>query len=374
MTDLGGFHDRVAQIDLTDGSVSYRGVDDDAAKKYIGARGLGVRYMFEAGHDVGYMKPKGTRLQSAVGKTRDEDPMLARELLGLDAEMHEMEPVVYSPTFISEAVRGREDTGDLRDRIVENFQQLSEDTDLMVVEGSDSLETGGIVDLTDADIAEALDARVMLVSGYAQPGDTDEVLAAARSLGDRLGGVLFNGVTETAMDELVDDIIPFLESRDVPVYGALPRVQDLSGITVDDLARSLGADVLTSNADTDAHVERFTVGAMGGNSAPEQFRRTRDAVMISGGDRAEIQTAALEASGIKALLLTGGLRPSSAVLGRAEKEDIPILLVQSDTRTTIDRVEDVLHSGRTRDETTVTRMMELLDDGVDVLGSLHLSE
>ena len=328
----------------------------------------------EAGHDVGYMKPKGTRLQSAVGKTRDEDPMLARELLGLDAEMHEMEPVVYSPTFISEAVRGREDTGDLRDRIVENFQQLSEDTDLMVVEGSDSLETGGIVDLTDADIAEALDARVMLVSGYAQPGDTDEVLAAARSLGDRLGGVLFNGVTETAMDELVDDIIPFLESQDVPVYGALPRVQDLSGITVDDLARSLGADVLTSNADTDADVERFTVGAMGGNSALEQFRRTRDAVMISGGDRAEIQTAALEASGIKALLLTGGLRPSSAVLGRAEKEDIPILLVQSDTRTTIDRVEDVLHSGRTRDETTVTRMMELLDDGVDVLGSLHLSE
>jgi len=57
MTDLGGFHDRVAQIDLTDGSVSYRGVDDDAAKKYIGARGLGVRYMFEAGHDVDPMGP-----------------------------------------------------------------------------------------------------------------------------------------------------------------------------------------------------------------------------------------------------------------------------------------------------------------------------
>ena len=52
MTDLGGFHDRVAQIDLTDGSVQYRGVDDDAAQKYIGARGLGVHYMFEAGHDV----------------------------------------------------------------------------------------------------------------------------------------------------------------------------------------------------------------------------------------------------------------------------------------------------------------------------------
>ena len=328
----------------------------------------------EAGKDVGYMKPKGTRLQSAVGKTRDEDPMLARELLDLDAEMHEMEPIVYSPTFISEAVRGREDPDEIRERVVENFDDLSADCDTMLVEGSDNLETGGIVDLTDADIAEALDARVLLVCGYATPGDTDEVLAAADHLGDRLAGVLFNGVTESAMDELDNDVIPFLEGRGVPVFGALPRVQDLAGITIGDLARSLGADVLTSDASTDVHVERFTVGAMGGNKALDQFRRTRDAVMVSGGDRSEVQTAALEASGIKALLLTGGFRPASAVLGRAEKKNVPILLIQSDTRTTIDRVEDVLHSGRTRDTETVTRMQELLGDGVDVHSLLHLSE
>lgn len=328
----------------------------------------------EAEKEVGYMKPKGTRLQSAVGKTRDEDPMLARELLDFDAEMHEMEPIVYSPTFIKEAVRGREDPDELRERVVENFEALSADRDTMLVEGSDRLETGGIVDLTDADIAEALDARVVLVCGYATPGDADEVLAAADQLGDRLAGVLFNGVTDSAMDELVDDVIPFLEGRGVSVFGALPRVQDLAGITVDDLARSLGADVLTKEASTDAHVERFTVGAMGGNKALDQFRRTRDAVMVSGGDRSEVQTAALEASGIKALLLTGGFRPASAVLGRAEKENVPILLVQSDTRTTIDRVEDVLHSGRTRDTGTVTRMQELLGDGVDVHSLLNLSE
>ncbi|MBX0323295.1 phosphotransacetylase family protein [Halomicroarcula sp. F13] len=328
----------------------------------------------EAGNEVGYMKPKGTRLQSAVGKTRDEDPMLARELLGLDAEVHEMEPIVYSPTFVQEAIRGREDPDELRGRVVDNFQAISEGTDLMVVEGSDRLETGGIVDLTDADIAEALDARVLLVCGYATVGDADEVLAAARSLGDRLGGVLFNGVTDAAMDELTDDVLPFLEGRGVPVFGSLPRVQELAGITVEDLARSLGADVLTNEASTGVHVERFTVGAMGGNSALDQFRRTRDAVMVTGGDRSEVQTAALEASGIKALLLTGGLRPASAVLGRAEDENVPILLVQSDTRTTIDRVEDVLRSGRTRDESTVERMQALLDDGVDVHSLLQLEE
>jgi len=33
---------------------------------------------------VDYMKPKGTNLESAVGKPRDEDPMLARDMLDLD--------------------------------------------------------------------------------------------------------------------------------------------------------------------------------------------------------------------------------------------------------------------------------------------------
>ena len=52
MTSIGGFHDRVAEVDLSEGDVGYRGIDDEDAKKYIGARGLGVRYMFEKDPDV----------------------------------------------------------------------------------------------------------------------------------------------------------------------------------------------------------------------------------------------------------------------------------------------------------------------------------
>ncbi|GAA0207313.1 aldehyde ferredoxin oxidoreductase family protein [Halobaculum roseum] len=58
MTDLGGFRDHVAHVDLTDGDVSYAGVDDEDARKYIGARGLGVKYVFEAGPDVDPMGPE----------------------------------------------------------------------------------------------------------------------------------------------------------------------------------------------------------------------------------------------------------------------------------------------------------------------------
>ncbi|MFC4247976.1 aldehyde ferredoxin oxidoreductase family protein [Natribaculum luteum] len=58
MTELGGFQDRVARVDLSDGSVAYESIDDEDAKKYIGARGLGVKYVFEQGPDVDPLGPE----------------------------------------------------------------------------------------------------------------------------------------------------------------------------------------------------------------------------------------------------------------------------------------------------------------------------
>lgn len=326
----------------------------------------------DAGASVGYMKPKGTRLESAVGKTRDEDPMIAREMLSMDAEMHQLEPVVYSPTFVKEALRGREDTAALRDRIRENFEELAADTDVMTLEGGGRLWTGGIVDLTDGDVAELLDADVVLVSRYSQPRDLDDVLAAAETLGENLSGVLFNDIADSEFDQLTEDIIPFLDGRGIRTLGAIPQDDALAGVSVGELADSIGATILTTDLPTDQRIERFTVGAMSRSGALEQFRRTRNSAVITGGDRSDIQTTALEASGVKCLVLTGGYRPTNAVVGKATKRGVPILSVQSDTKVIIDRIEDVLRSGRTQRPEAVERMAALLADSVDVADLLDL--
>jgi uncharacterized protein len=324
-----------------------------------------ARLIEERGDSVGYMKPKGTRLQSSVGKTLDEDPMLARELLDLDAEMHDLEPIVYSPTFIEQSIRNREDPDELRERVREAFEELADGRDRMLLEGGGRYDIGAIVDLTDADLAALLDARVLLIAPYDVPADLDDVLAAATAFGDRLAGVVFNGVSESAYDGLETDAVPFLESRGIEVYGVIPSERSLSGVTVANLAAELGASTLV-DADPDAYVERFSVGAMGADSALRHFRRTKDAAVITGGDRAEIHTAALEAPGVRCLILTGGHRPSGAILGQAADKGVSILSVQTDTLTTIERAEDVVRSGRTRDAETVERMQSLLADHVAV--------
>lgn len=57
MISLGGFVDRVARIDLTTGSVSYEGINEEDARKYLGGRGLGVKYVFDNGPEVDPLSP-----------------------------------------------------------------------------------------------------------------------------------------------------------------------------------------------------------------------------------------------------------------------------------------------------------------------------
>ncbi len=49
---IGGYHNRIARVNLTTGRVTYEPIPEEWIHKYIGARGLGVRYVFEAGPTV----------------------------------------------------------------------------------------------------------------------------------------------------------------------------------------------------------------------------------------------------------------------------------------------------------------------------------
>ena len=339
-----------------------------ATKEGSGKTGIALGLALAArdrGASVGYMKPKGTRLRSYEGAVVDTDPVLASELLDLDDDVDDMEPIVYSSTFVERAIRDAIEPSEIPELVRDRFDALVDEHDLMLVEGGGSLTTGGIVALTDAEVAALLDADVLLVAPYEGAGAVDEILAATDRLGDRLLGVVFNAVPDDDFDHVQEHVIPFLERRGVPVLGVLPRVKELAGVTVEELAAHLNAEVV-AGADATGTVERFLIGAMTSESALRYFRRTRDTAVITGGDRADLQSAALEASGVNCLILTGGFAPSGAIVGKAQAEDVPILLVGTDTLTTVERAEELVRGGRVRDERTVRTVRDLLADHADL--------
>jgi len=55
---LGGYANRLAWVDLTAGKVEFKPVPEDLARKYIGGRGLGVKFVFDNGPKVDPLSPE----------------------------------------------------------------------------------------------------------------------------------------------------------------------------------------------------------------------------------------------------------------------------------------------------------------------------
>lgn len=55
--ELGGYANKVAWVDLSAGKVDYKPVPEDDARKYIGGRGLGVKFVFDNGPKVDALSP-----------------------------------------------------------------------------------------------------------------------------------------------------------------------------------------------------------------------------------------------------------------------------------------------------------------------------
>jgi aldehyde:ferredoxin oxidoreductase len=55
---LGGYANKIGFVDLTAGKVEYKDAPEDWKRKYIGGRGLGVKYVFENGPQVDPLSPE----------------------------------------------------------------------------------------------------------------------------------------------------------------------------------------------------------------------------------------------------------------------------------------------------------------------------
>ena len=54
---LGGYADKVAWVDLTTGKTEFKPIPEEDKLKYIGARGVGVKFVFDNGPQVDPLSP-----------------------------------------------------------------------------------------------------------------------------------------------------------------------------------------------------------------------------------------------------------------------------------------------------------------------------
>ncbi|MEZ2227798.1 phosphotransacetylase family protein [Microcoleus sp.] len=330
---------------------------------------LGLR---EQGLTVAYGKPLGTSFNSDEPGAEEEDVRFAIETLKLKDTQMPSTLLALDEETVHKRLRG-EDRTDYRQSLAEYVQGQS--TDLVLLEGPANLEEGSLFDLSLPQVAQAVDASVLLVT---RPIDlfVDDLLSAKQRLGSRLLGVVLNDVPSDKLESIASTVRPFLEAKGIPVLGMLPRSALLRSVSVKELVHQLKAEVLCRPDRLDLMVETLTIGAMNVSSALKYFRKARNMAVVTGGDRTDIQLAALESS-TQCLILTGHLPPSPLVIGRAEEMEIPVLSVDLDTLTTVEIIDSTFGNVRLHETIKVECVTQLMAEHFDInalMASLTLGD
>lgn len=325
----------------------------------------------EQGFDIAYAKPIGT-CPSESDDTLDEDVRFISQTLKLGEDR-------VRPTLISldEATITQQLSNEKLVAHPEVESALgSKGEDILLIEGPGDLAEGTLFGLSLVDLAKMSYSSVVLVTRYHSALVVDKLLAAKQKLGEKLLGVVINDVPEPLLEEALGPVRTCLERHDIPVFGILPRTAIMRSVSVEALVHHLNADLLNNTERIDQiMVEEISIGAMNANSALRYFNQAHNMVVVTGGDRFDIQMAALESS-TQCLVLTGRLAPRADILERANDLEVPILSVDLDTLTTVEFIEQAFDQVRLHEPIKVECIGHLMAQHFDtprLIESLGLS-
>jgi len=339
-----------------------------SVEKYSGKTALclalGKIYQ-ERGLKVGYLKPFSLRPWKIGDKIADEDAAFVIDILGVNAKPWELAPVVVTSEMLRDYLTSNE-KNNYMPQVLEAAKVLEERKDLLLLEGGGSLREGYVMNLATPDVAKELGSPIIVVVKYYDDVSLlDDVLAAKFRLPNSLSGVVINRVPKHALSFVNNLAVPFLEKEGVPILGVLPEDNSLAALSVGEIVDILNAEVLTSCYDEEALVEALMVGAMTEDSALRRFRKQPNKAVITGGDRTDIQLAAMETS-TTCLILTGNLHPSNLIIKQAENMCVPILLVPGNTMETVESLDRIFGKTRLGQKEKLDKFMKYVQDNIDL--------
>jgi BioD-like phosphotransacetylase family protein len=325
-----------------------------------------LRRFHQDGLRVGYMKPVCTQTRLSPEQGIDEDTRFMKETFGLADPLEEMAPVTLTDKRLAAFLAGESE--DFRGRVRSALASIGKGKDVVVLEGGASLREGWIIDLAPPQTAKLLDAQGLEVVPYQSDLQVvDDLITARVRLEDRLLGAVVNRVPKQRLAFVQDQVRPYVEERGVPLFAIFPLERVLLSVSVAELSEGLAGQVLCCEEGLGELVEHVLVGAMSVDTALVYFRRKPNKAVVTGGDRSDIQLAALETS-TRCLILTGNIHPTPQVMMRAEDRNVPIILTRHDTMTTVGLMEPHFGAARFHQTKKIHRFEKLVEKHMDFEG------
>jgi len=321
---------------------------------------------------VGYIKPVGQRFVEIAEHKIDEDTVLMDSVYQLNCPLVDMSPIAVEPDFTRKYLQSSNNDA-LVKKIQKAFDRVAWEKDFVLCEGSGHAGVGSVFDLSNAQVAKILGAKVIIVTqgGIGRPIDEVSINKALfEKEGVEIIGVIINKVLGAKVDYVSDFARRGFKRQGLDLLGVIPHQPILSRPTLDLIQEELKAELLSSSERLDNPVDDVVVGAMGAQNAMRYFKR--GVLLITPGDRDDIILAACtsldggEEGKMAGIVLTGNLRPKSEVLKIIRSMTIPVLLSEEETYLVASKVHDLTVKTRPTDLGKISLIRDLIAKNVDL--------
>lgn len=313
--------------------------------------------LVEKGLNAGFMKPFGTQPVLIHGGWTDPDAFLLKEVLNLQDPFERI-----CPYLVSENGWREKDKGVIVEELRILAQELSSEKDILLIMGTQHIFFDeSLYPVPDTSLINALQSDTILVNRYQQPSTSlYSILSVSSLLKERLKGVLLNRVPPEMLENITNQTIPSLSQKGIPIITALPEEPVLSFQTLGDIKETLGGKILCEEENLEKPIGGMTVSSADLEGELLIFRRVYNKIILlePTSPDTEIGVAPRAVAGI---LLTGARTPPPQAVKACEEAHVPLILVEEDTFSAQERLEQHPPRLSPRDESKMRYFTELLD-------------
>lgn len=210
----------------------------------------------------------------------------------------------------------------------QNYKKLDLDNSEIILVEINDLST----DQTNK-FLEKNDARIILVENT-----LEDIKTPSNIFGERLIGYILNGIWKYHKNTIIQD------RSENKILAIIEQSRAFMGHSAREITESLDTENIIGDKYLDKSIENFLIGGFVLDWGPEYFSTLNDVALIVRGDRPDVQLSAIQSGTVNLIIATGSKTPVEYVRNEAKKFDIPIVIVNDDTMTTIEKLSGIVKS------------------------------
>lgn len=325
---------------------------------------------------VGFIKPVGQRFHEVEGHQIDEDSILLNQIFDVKTPIHAMSPIVIHHSFTREYLDNPDaNHTELIDKMCRAFDRAAFERDYIIIEGTGHAGVGSVFNLSNADVAKRLNAKVIIVArgGIGRP--VDEIAlnkAVFEAAGVQIIGAIINKV-EPHKIEMVEKYCRIaLERMNIPLLGCIPHECMLTQPNLQQVVEvTKGRWLNGKNSGGNNRIHKVIIGAMAAKGLVEHL--DTGVLIITPGDREDIILSAIASdsiggigSSIAGIILTRSILPHPRLMEMIAQTSIPVILCAEDSYKIASKVNNMTVKTQPSDDDKIPIIKDLITKNIDL--------